>query len=91
MLVSMMNNLDTSDAEISQAITEQRAVCDTATQDFQAFVTFKVEAVVASAVTALTTKACWASSKSNAVSVLIRVQLPSGVPVYLRKPSMPEL
>jgi len=33
----------------------------------------------------------WASSKSNAVSVLIRVQLPSGVPVYLRKPSMPEL
>ena len=43
MLVFMKNNPDTSDAESSQAITEQRAVCDKAEQGFQAFITWRIQ------------------------------------------------
>jgi len=91
MLVFMKNNPDTSDAESSQAITEQRAVCDKAEQGFEAFITLQVKAVVASAVTAMPTKACGVSSKSAAVSMLIQVQLPNGISVDLRRARMPEV
>lgn len=88
-------------SQSSQAITKQRAVCEIAAQDVQAFVPVQVQAGavsaadVSGAVTAMPTKAYGAASKSAAVSasvsMRIQVQLPNGISVDLGQARMDEL
>ena len=74
-----------------KAITVQRAVCETAARDAQAFIPVQVEAGASSAAVAMPTKACGAASKSPAVSMRIQVQLPNGISVDLGQARMEEL
>lgn len=74
-----------------KAITVQRAVCETAARDAQAFIPVQVEAGASSAAVAMPTKACVAASKSPAVSMRIQVQLPNGISVDLGQARMEEL
>lgn len=78
-------------SQSSKAITVQRAVCDTAARDAQAFIPVQVEAGASSAAVAMPTKACGAASKSPAVSMRIQVQLPNGISVDLGQARMEEL
>ena len=86
-------------SQSSQAITKQRAVCEIAAQDVQAFVPVQVQAGAVSAadassvVTMMPTKACGAASKSAAVSASMRiqVQLPNGISVDLGQARVEEL
>ena len=75
-------------SQSSKAITVQRAVCETAARDAQAFIPVQVEA---GAAVAMPTKACVAASKSPAVSMRIQVQLPNGIAVDLGQARMDEL
>ena len=78
-------------SQSSKAITVQRAVCETAARDAQAFIPVQVEAGASSAAVAMPTKACGAASKSPAVSMRIQVQLPNGISVDLGQARMEEL
>jgi len=78
-------------SQSSKAITVQRAVCETAARDAQAFIPVQVEAGASSAAVAMPTKACGAASKSLAVSMRIQVQLPNGISVDLGQARMEEL
>jgi len=78
-------------SQSSKAITVQRAVCETAARDAQAFIPVQVEAGALSAAVAMPTKACGAASKSPAVSMRIQVQLPNGISVDLGQARMEEL
>jgi len=78
-------------SQSSKAITVQRAVCETAARDAQAFIPVQVEAGASSAAVAMPTKACGAASKSSAVSMRIQVQLPNGISVDLGQARMEEL
>lgn len=78
-------------SQSSKAITVQRAVCDTAARDAQAFIPVQVGAGASSAAVAMPTKACGAASKSPAVSMRIQVQLPNGISVDLGQARMEEL
>ena len=78
-------------SQSSKAITVQRAVCETAARDAQAFIPVQVEAGASSAAVAMPTKTCGAASKSPAVSMRIQVQLPNGISVDLGQARMEEL
>lgn len=78
-------------SQSSKAITVQRAVCETAARDAQAFIPVQVEAGASSAAVAMPTKACGAASKAPAVSMRIQVQLPNGISVDLGQARMEEL
>jgi transposase-like protein len=78
-------------SQSSKAITVQRAVCETAARDAQAFIPVQVEAGASSAAVAMPTKACCVASKSPAVSMRIQVQLPNGISVDLGQARMEEL
>lgn len=78
-------------SQSSKAITVQRAVCETAARDAQAFIPVQVEAGASRAAVAMPTKACGAASKSPAVSMRIQVQLPNGISVDLGQARMEEL
>lgn len=78
-------------SQSSKAITVQRAVCETAARDAQAFIPVQVEAGASSTAVAMPTKACGAASKSPAVSMRIQVQLPNGISVDLGQARMEEL
>lgn len=78
-------------SQSSKAITVQRAVCETAARDAQAFIAVQVEAGASSAAVAMPTKVCGAASKSPAVSMRIQVQLPNGIAVDLGQARMKEL
>ena len=79
-------------SQSSKAITVQRAVCETAARDTQAFIPVQVEAGASRAALAMPTKACGAAaSKSPAVSMRIQVQLPNGISVDLGQARMQEL
>ena len=78
-------------AQSGKAITVQRAVCETAAQDVQAFVPVQVQAGAASAAVAKPEKACGAASKSPLVLMRIQVQLPNGIAVDLGQARMEEL
>ena len=78
-------------AQSGKAITVQRAGCETAEQDVQAFVPVQVQAGAASAAVAMPEKACGAASKSPLVLMSIQVQLPNGIAVDLGQARMDEL
>ncbi|MDD3938011.1 transposase [Rhodoferax sp.] len=78
-------------SQSSKAITVQRAVCETAARDAQAFIPVQVEAGASNAAVAMPTKACGAANKSPAVSMRIHVQLPNGISVDLGQARMQEL
>lgn len=78
-------------SQSSKAITVQRAACETAARDAQAFIPVQVEAGASNAAVAMPAKACGAASKSPAVSMRIQVQLPNGISVDLGQARMEEL
>ena len=78
-------------SQSSKAITVQRAVCETAARDAQAFIPVQVEAGASCAAIAMSAKAGGTQSKSPVVSMRIQVQLPNGISVDLGQARMEEL